>query len=87
MIWGPIPLKRPSGPSLAAIYRMTSLKVLNGLPSRPGGGRDWRPTLATMRGWVAIVARAFERAPRTARISHTKGVVFPGGTYEKPPRG
>jgi hypothetical protein len=34
---------------------------------REGGGRDWRPTLATMRGWVAIVARALDIAPRTVR--------------------
>ena len=41
------------------------MKDLNGLPFRAGGGRDWRQTLATMRGWVQIVARALEQAPRT----------------------
>lgn len=65
MICGPIPLKRARGPSCSMIKAMTSPKVLKGLPSRAGGGRDCRPTLATMSGWVAIVARALDIAPRT----------------------
>lgn len=65
MIWGPMPLNSDKRPSFSTMYRMTSPKVLKGLPFRPGGGRDCRPTLATIRGCVATVARAFDKAPRT----------------------
>lgn len=65
VIWGPMPLKRLSSPSCSAIWRRTSMKLLKGLPCRLGGGFDCRQTLATIMGCVAIVARAFERAPRT----------------------
>lgn len=41
------------------------MKDLKALPLRSGGGLDCRPTLATIRGWVKIVAMALERAPRT----------------------
>jgi hypothetical protein len=44
---------------------MTSMKLLNGLPFRDGGGFDCNPTFATMSGCVAMVARDFEIAPRT----------------------
>ena len=45
------------------------MNVWKGLPWRPGGGRDCRPTLATIRGCVAMVASAFEAAPRTDTVS------------------
>ncbi len=49
---------------------MTSMKLLNGFPFLEGGGLDCKPTLATMSGWVAIVAKAFDVAPRTVpRVS------------------
>lgn len=44
---------------------MTSVKDLKGLPFLADGGFDCRPTLATMRGWVAIVASVLESEPRT----------------------
>ena len=47
------------------VYDITSTKLLNDLPSLAGGGRDWRPTFATINGWVAMVANAFDAAPRT----------------------
>lgn len=49
------------------MYDMTSVKLLNRLPSRAGGGRDWRPTLATISGCVAMVASAFDAAPKTTK--------------------
>jgi hypothetical protein len=53
---------------------MTSMKLLNGLPFRDGGGFDCNPTFATMSGWVAIVARDFEIAPRTEEESVLEGI-------------
>jgi len=44
---------------------MTSTKLLNGFPCRDGGGLDCRPTLATIRGWVTIVAMDLDIAPST----------------------
>lgn len=44
---------------------MTSPKLLNGFPCRSGGGRDCKPTFATISGCVAMVANIFERAPST----------------------
>ena len=41
---------------------MNDLKCL---PLRAGGGLDWRLTLATIKGWVHIVANDFDSAPRT----------------------
>ena len=64
-IWGPIPLNSPMAPSCSMMYFMTSVKDLKGFPFLDGGGFDWRPTLATMRGWVAIVASVLESEPRT----------------------
>src|SRR5271154_6361940 len=65
-----MPLKRANGPSCSTMNSMTSMKPLNFLPSREGGGRDCRPTFATIRGWVAIVARVFDMAPSTAFDEH-----------------
>lgn len=44
---------------------ITSMKLLKDLPFRDGGGFDCNPTLATMSGWVAMVAKDFEMAPST----------------------
>lgn len=65
MIWGPMPLNRPRRPSFSMMKAMTSPKLLKGLPFRDAGGFDCKPTLATINGWVAMVASAFEVAPRT----------------------
>ena len=54
-------------PSCSTMYDMTSTKLLNGLPSLAGGGRDCRPTFATISGCVAIVANAFDAAPKTTK--------------------
>ena len=64
-----MPLNRPSSPSFLIMNCMTSIKLLNGFPCREGGGLDWSPTFATISGCVAIVARDFEIAPRTAVVS------------------
>ena len=64
-----MPLNNAKGPSFSIMYNITSIKLLNGLPSLAGGGRDWRPTFATISGWVAMVASAFDAAPRTATLS------------------
>ena len=52
-------------PSCSTMYDMTSVKLLKCLPFLAGGGRDWRPTLATISGCVIIVANAFDAAPKT----------------------
>ena len=63
---GPIPLNNNADrPSYSIMCAMTSEKERKGLPFRTGGGWDCRPTLATIRGWVRMVARDLERAPRT----------------------
>lgn len=59
-------MKRLVTPSLSMMNFMTSPKLVKGFPFLDGGGFDCRPTFATMRGWVAMVARAFDMAPRTA---------------------
>lgn len=64
-ICGPIPLKSPPSPSCSIMKFITSIKLLNGFPFLAGGGLDCNPTLATMSGWVTIVARDFDMAPRT----------------------
>ena len=69
MICGAMPLNSPRGPSCSIIYDMTSTKLLKRLPFLAGGGRDWRPTLATINGCVAMVASAFDAAPRTTKAS------------------
>lgn len=63
-ICGPMPLNKLMGPSFSMMNCMTSTKVLNGFPWRAGGGFDCRPTLATIRGCVTMVARALDIAPR-----------------------
>lgn len=60
-----MPLNRPRTPSFSTINRITSPKLLNGLPFLDGGGLDCRPTFATISGCVAMVASAFDKAPRT----------------------
>ena len=65
VICGTMPLNKARGPSCSMIYDITSIKLLNGLPWRAGGGRDCSPTFATMSGCVAIVANALDAAPRT----------------------
>ncbi len=65
VICGAIPLNNAKGPSCSTMYDMTSMKLLKRLPSLAGGGRDWRPTLATISGCVAMVANAFDAAPKT----------------------
>lgn len=67
VICGAMPLNNPKGPSCSITYDMTSTKLLNRLPSLAGGGRDWRPTLATISGCVAIVANTFDAAPKTTK--------------------
>ena len=67
MICGAMPLNNAKGPSCSTMYDITSMKLLKYLPSLAGGGRDWRPTFATISGCVAIVANAFEAAPKTIR--------------------
>ena len=47
------------------MYDMTSTKLLKRLPSLAGGGRDCSPTFATINGCVAMVANAFDAAPKT----------------------
>lgn len=47
---------------------MTSPKLLKGLPFRDGGGFDWRPTLATINGCVAMVASDLDIAPSTGEF-------------------
>jgi hypothetical protein len=64
-ICGAMPLKSPNNPSFSTMKRITSMKLLKGFPFRDGGGLDCSPTLATMSGWVAIVASDFDIAPRT----------------------
>ena len=65
VICGAMPLNNAKGPSCSITYDMTSTKLLKRLPSLAGGGRDWRPTLATISGCVAMVASAFDAAPKT----------------------
>lgn len=65
VICGAMPLKSAKGPSCSIMYDMTSMKLLKRLPSLAGGGRDWRPTFATISGCVAMVANAFDAAPKT----------------------
>jgi len=60
-----MPLKRPKRPSFLMMNCMTSMKLLNGFPCRDGGGLDCKPTLATIKGWVTIVAMDLDIAPRT----------------------
>ncbi len=69
MICGAMPLNNAKGPSCSIMYAMTSVKLLKRLPSLDGGGRDWRPTLATISGCVAMVANAFDAAPKTTKAS------------------
>lgn len=66
---GAMPLKRPRTPSCSIMNLITSPKLLNGLPFRAGGGLDCRPTLATINGWVARVAKALDVAPKTVVVS------------------
>ena len=66
MICGAMPLNNANGPSCSIMYDMTSMKLSKRLPSLAGGGRDWRPTLATINGCVAKVAKALDAAPKTA---------------------
>lgn len=65
VICGAMPLNNAKSPSCSMMYDMTSIKLLKRLPSLAGGGRDWRPTLATISGCVAMVANAFDAAPKT----------------------
>ena len=65
VICGAMPLNNAESPSCSMMYDMTSIKLLKRLPSLAGGGRDWRPTLATISGCVAMVANAFDAAPKT----------------------
>lgn len=67
VICGAMPLNNAKGPSCSMMYDMTSVKLLKRLPSLAGGGRDWRPTLATISGCVAMVAKAFDAAPKTMK--------------------
>lgn len=68
-ICGPIPLNKAKGPSYSTTWDITSIKVQKGFPRRTGGGCDCRPTFATIKGWVRIVASALERAPKATAIS------------------
>lgn len=75
-----MPLNSAIGPSCSTMYDITSKKLLNGMPFLAGGGRDCRPTFATISGCVAIVARALDIAPSTADMllaaSHTFDIWF-----------
>ncbi len=85
VICGAMPLKSPRIPSLCTINSMTSMKLLNGLPFRDGGGFDCNPTFATMSGWVAMVAKDFEIAPRTEKESACNEIFSRTSTYEMLP--
>jgi hypothetical protein len=65
-----MPLKSAAGPSCWMMYCITSVKLLKGLPFLAGGGFDCSPTLATIRGWVAIVASILDMEPRTASCQY-----------------
>lgn len=67
VICGAIPLNNARGPSCSIMYDMTSMKLSKRLPPLAGGGRDWRPTFATISGCVTIVANAFDAAPKTRK--------------------
>ena len=56
--------------------RITSTKLLKGLPCLAAGGLDCKPTLATISGCVAMVANALDVAPKTD--SGISGNVFSG---------
>lgn len=87
--WGPIPLNKLKAPSFLTMNSITSTKLLKGLPLRAAGGLDCRPTLATMRGWVTMVAIDLDKAPRTKGelVSEAFHEILQNSqTYGTPPR-
>jgi len=77
---GPMPLNSRMIPSFSTMWRRTSVNDLNGRPFRSGGGLDWRPTLATMRGCVVTVAADLDSAPSRNESAGPKTGLFGNNT-------